>query len=85
MYVGFEKDSVFGYIPCDSNALRWLGMSYVRVAFQTWIPTILVFLFNCVLFWKLRKIRNNRKRLTGKKNTSQILSSYLADNYKLTD
>ncbi|XP_035708132.1 uncharacterized protein LOC110850394 [Folsomia candida] len=61
---GFEKDSVFGYIPCNSRRYVWEGMAYVRVAFQTWIPTIIVFTFNCLMFWKLRKIKINRQRLS---------------------
>jgi hypothetical protein len=67
---GFEKDSVFGYTPCNSRRFIWQGMAYIRVAFQTWIPTIIVFVFNCLMFWKLRKIKVNRKRLQGNVNIS---------------
>ncbi|ODN02495.1 Rhodopsin, GQ-coupled [Orchesella cincta] len=61
---GFESDSVFGYPPCPSKRHRWQGMAYLRVAFQTWIPTIVVFVFNCLMFHKLRRIKKKRKRLT---------------------
>lgn len=64
-YIGFERDSVFGYVPCNSNRYVWDGVAYVRIAFQTWIPTIIVFTFNCLMFWKLRRIKLLRKRLTG--------------------
>lgn len=61
---GFEKDSVFGYPACFSHRYRWHGMAYLRVAFQTWIPTIMVFTFNIFMFCKLRRIKRARRRLT---------------------
>ncbi|CAG7668679.1 unnamed protein product, partial [Allacma fusca] len=70
---GFEKDSVFGYTACCSKRLKWDGMAYVGVAFQTWIPTCLVFTFNCIMFYKLRLIKLQRYRLTSqhsRKHTS---------------
>lgn len=65
LLLGFEKDSVFGYIPCNSQRIVWEGMAYVGIAFQTWIPTIIVSTFNVLMYWKLRKIKIKRKRLTG--------------------
>ncbi|CAL8104994.1 unnamed protein product [Orchesella dallaii] len=65
---GFESDSVFGYPPCPSKRHRWQGMAYLRVAFQTWIPTIIVFIFNCLMFHKLGQIKKKRKRLTEYKH-----------------
>lgn len=61
---GFEKDSVFGYPACFSHRYRWQGVSYVRVAFQTWIPTILVAIFNLLMFLKLKQVKRQREKLS---------------------
>jgi len=78
---GFEKDSVFGYKGCPSNRILWQGVAYGGIAIQTWLPAILVFSFNALMFCKLRAVKSRRKRLTGDTHGKFSFPLYMEINF----
>ena len=57
---GFEGDSVFGYKACRTQRLISRDIIFFAVAFNTWLPVVLLCSLNLIITLEIRK--NSKKR-----------------------
>ncbi|XP_014679173.1 PREDICTED: probable G-protein coupled receptor 139 [Priapulus caudatus] len=65
---GFEGDSVFGYKACRTSRKTYRQAVYFYVAFNTWLPTIIIFALNMRILVQLQKNRSKRAAMTNNRN-----------------
>ncbi|XP_064617971.1 neuromedin-U receptor 2-like [Liolophura sinensis] len=61
---GFEGDSVFGYKGCQTDRARIPGIVYFYVAFNTWLPTIIIMTFNIAIIRAIKIHQAKRETMT---------------------
>ncbi|XP_061182610.1 neuromedin-U receptor 1-like [Saccostrea echinata] len=65
---GFEGDSVFGYKACKTRRSIFREIIYFYVAFNTWLPTIIIVSFNTMIIVEIKKNQKKRKEMTKNAN-----------------
>lgn len=63
---GFEGDSVFGYKACRTRRKTYKEAVYFYVAFNTWLPTLIIFALNIRMLVQLKRNSKKRAQLTNK-------------------
>ncbi|XP_064618183.1 probable G-protein coupled receptor 139 [Liolophura sinensis] len=61
---GFEGDSVFGYKGCQTDRARIPDIGKFYVAFNTWLPTVLVVIFNLAIVREIKIHTARRQTMT---------------------
>ncbi|XP_064618206.1 rhodopsin-like [Liolophura sinensis] len=65
---GFEGDSVFGYKGCQTDRARVPDIGKFYVAFNTWLPSLLILTLNVFIIRMIRKQNSRRQAMLGSKN-----------------
>ncbi|XP_064618194.1 rhodopsin-like [Liolophura sinensis] len=65
---GFEGDSVFGYKGCQTDRLRVPDIGKFYVAFNTWLPSLLILTLNVFIIRMIRKQNVRRQTMIQSTN-----------------
>ena len=63
---GFEGDSVFGYKACWTNRKKYREVMYFYVAFNTWLPAVIITILNLLILSIIRQSMKVRQRMSVK-------------------
>ena len=80
---GFEGDSVFGYKACHTHREIVSHAVFFYVAFNTWLPIVLIIVVNVLITWKIQRSGVIRQSLSATRlSSNQSLGSTTAKNMR---
>lgn len=62
---GFEGDSVFGYKACKTRRAIFPEVIYFYVAFNTWLPTVIIVTLNSLIIREIWINKKKREQMTA--------------------